>query len=44
MSFARSEDHSMHLPDHGPLGRQIAPGGDLSEHLRCLATSAWRLA
>ncbi len=38
-AVACSEDHSVYLPDHGLLGRQIEPGGDLSDHLRYLATS-----
>ena len=38
-AIACSEDHSVHLPDHGLLGRQIEPGGHLSDNLRRPATS-----
>jgi hypothetical protein len=34
-----AEDHSVHLLDHGLLGRQIPPGGQLSDCLRRPATS-----
>jgi Insertion element 4 transposase N-terminal len=32
-AVACSEDHSVHLPDHGLLGRQIEPGGGLPASL-----------
>ena len=38
-AVACSEDHSVYLPDHGLLGRQIEPGGHLSDNLRRPATS-----